>query len=642
MNRIIPKLHWQLLPLMLLVLFTSCSKEIEKFSAEKPYAIELTRVRSYFQATSILDRLTEMKVRAYAVTLRDTGESSNQWFVILSEAEADSQKVKIAIDTLESRYSLTGLKMVDYLSIQDFEIIEEVDQSNEVEKIATETPDLPGNVYDVVRKFPQTNMFNVEKAFIFNFPSDQIPYRKYRSYNNTKLDLPRGISKREVARQASAMAEVIFKDNLYQDQVTIEILKLKKGHKLDEVPRAILTQNSPNQPPVKADNIAWFYAAQILNTGRYIQEVFEKITVEAASPLYGYKVLIEPRKGYVRTYFILVDEAGEYVYFSQSTDKTDEEILGYLAGIGKGEGMFANNEFHNSFFTLPECLGYGDVFLGQNSRLLGWDYARSKGYRNWAKAMVGHTESYMDFYNTDLKRSWSYAAFDILTPEKRSFIYNDMYAKETGGNKESVSVGNQSGFFVRVPFIGMNEINYPNGRYIMAIDGNMSKSKLMERALRFQSGEVLTEEDLCSEYRVVFYAYPPGTKYQKTNGEDAKSAPGHIFVGFYKNNKAIRVRGFSPKGYFDFQSSKLSEEDFLVPASKINFSAKVSKELFDKAINIEKDGYFLGLNDCVSYAADVAEEIGLNTPGTLDGVVSPMGYVRYLRDNNKNLEQPLQ
>ena len=286
-----------------------------------------------------------MGIEAYSVALIDTAEQSNIWYAILSGATNDSLESETWRMELVQNYELEQVKVVCYNNMGIFFVEVDWESVTEVERIKTETPDLPENIFKIAQKFPQSNLFYVQNVFLFNFPRKSIPNKYYQGFNNAKLDLPRGISKREVTKQASALAEVIYKDNLYGDQVTVDIIKLRDGEEIASQPRLILTQNNNGTVPNKADNIAWYYAAQILNTGRYRTEKYEPIEVRASEPLFGYKVLIEPRNDYFRTYFVLADENGEYAVFSQSTDKSDEEILDYLQRVGSGMGCLRTMSF---------------------------------------------------------------------------------------------------------------------------------------------------------------------------------------------------------------------------------------------------------------------------------------------------------
>lgn len=616
-----------ILLMCLITMISGCSLGPIKLSAEQPYAIELTRVRSFYQIDPIIERLTFMEIDAYAVAMIDNEEKSNIWYAILAGASKDSLESENLRQEFIKSHQLKNAKIINFNTSKDFKIETDWESVTEIEKIKAEDPGLPQNIYDIAQKFPQSNLFNVENVFLFNFPGDKIPPLYYTSFNKAKLDLPRGISKREMTRQATALAEVIYKDNLYGDQVTVDILKLRDAETITEKTTIPETEYTTQTLPATPNAVTWFYANQILNTGRYKTEVYEPIKVDAANPLYGYKVMIEPRKDYLRTYFVLTDENGEYVYFSQSTDKSDEEMLEYLKGIGRGKGMFAYNEFHNSFFTMPKCLKSEDVFLGQSSVVLGDWYARSRRYRNWAKAMVGHTQSQMDFYDVVANKPWFYSTFDILTAEKRSFIYNGMYAKDKTRGKKSVAVGKKAGFFIDIPYSRFNELNYSNGRYVMALNGNLSEEKLLERALRFQSDEISSENLPCEEKHFI-------TFWAKNDFTTGRKSPGHAFISLAHedNEKQMTVSdgawGFYPKetgitkeniyNLGEVSGKIVDEIKNATPRDK-GFTLLVSDEEYQKILEIKKQwnqkNYQMTVNDCISFVEEVARAIkGLRVP----------------------------
>ena len=481
------------------LLLWSCGEEVKQFSENEPYGIELARVRSYYHAQNIENRLKEMGIPTYMISLRDEIDESNEWYILMTGAAKDTVAISQLKVELDIKHKLGETKVLNYSQVDEFLTKIESKEIKEVEKIAAEKPDIPDNVYDLMEKFPKNNLFNVENVSLHNFPAKPIARKHLSSFYDAKLDLPRGVKKSIVAKNASSYAEVIFKDNLYGDQVTIDVLKLKSGHDLGQQPRARLIQYKTEELPEIADNIAWYFACLILNTGRYRTEEYEKISVSSFIELYGYKVLIEPRKDYFRTYMILVDASGEFVIFSQSTDKTDVEILAYLEDFGKSRGMLEYSEFHNTFFTIPKCLDDDDIFLGFTSSVLDQSYARSKNYANWAKAMVGHTESSAHFYNTELKKGWVCAAFDLLTPDKKDYIYGDMYTNTKAPGKYPIKVQDRDGFFVEVYW--SNEVNFStNARHVMAIAGfQMSKESLLERAEKFQTGVNSKDKDPCDD-----------------------------------------------------------------------------------------------------------------------------------------------
>jgi hypothetical protein len=178
-------------------------------------------------------------------------------------------------------------------------------------------------------------------------------------------------------------------------------------------------------------------------------------------------------------------------------------MIVYLEGFGRSSGMINYNNFYNSFFTIPKCLEEGDEFIGFSSEVLTNSYAKSKGYTNWATAMVGHTVSKAMFFNSIKKMQWDCAGFDLLTPEKRENIYQGMYANRSSSGKVRLDVKGQLGYYVSASLFGrtiLKEHNFStNGRHIMAIDcQSCRKDEFLARAKKFQTGYDDPDYNPCS------------------------------------------------------------------------------------------------------------------------------------------------
>ena len=75
-----------LLLISILFILFSCnsnSKNIERFSEEKPYAIQITKERSFYQAEKLANRLVEMGLDAYIVQNNDSLKDVGEWYYIL-------------------------------------------------------------------------------------------------------------------------------------------------------------------------------------------------------------------------------------------------------------------------------------------------------------------------------------------------------------------------------------------------------------------------------------------------------------------------------------------------------------------------------------------------------------------------------
>lgn len=477
--------------------FAGCQKEHE-FSEERPLAIEVTWVRSLYHAENIRERLNDKGLPAYVVATDDTVEGG-QWYRILVGAERDSSELAKLTEELRTKHRLDSLNVLDFRHTKDNLAETTLDEarSKEKRKIEAESPKVPQPVYDVITKFPESKMFFVEQMYVFNAPANPAEETMFSGVADMSMDLPRGIDTGLLLNACSAFAEVIYRDNIYQDRVTLDILKLKPDHGLTrQADASALSPGAFDRTP--GDGLSDHFAQRILDTGEYATEEQTDIAVDAFRKLQGRKVVIEPRTGYLRTYLVLVDEAAEYVIFCQSTEKSEEELLAILQQVGQGEGMLGYEEFYNTFFTLPSQPLGDDVFLCFYIDKLGWDYAAQKGYAAWAKEYVGHWAAHAVFYNIPQRGLWTYGLFDLLTAETVAHS-EELYAKEESDTKERVRVYGVDGFFISRWHLDWNrgelyrqprEVNFPKDRYVCMVDNHgrtrLNKDELIARAERFQ------------------------------------------------------------------------------------------------------------------------------------------------------------
>ncbi|MFQ5651879.1 MAG: SPOR domain-containing protein [bacterium] len=474
----------------------TCQKEVEKFTEEKPLAVEVTRARSYYHARDIRDRLQEKGLQPYIVTSSDSTEGG-AWYKVIVGAHADSAAMQAFRDTLKARYGLDSLRLVDYRTIKEHIAEVVVDSVKEEQHIEADRPGVPQKIYDVITKFPKTNMFYVQQMYVLNAPEKDEAPKRFAVSRHLELDLPRGISRHRLMNLTVAFAEAVYEDNIYGDRVTLDILKLKPDHGLDtpQVTKAGFWPVSNASETQLA--IAGFFADLILNTGEYATEEKTEIEVVSFSRLVGYKTVIEPKPGYFRTYLILVDETGEYAIFCQSTDKTEEDLFKVLKLVGTSRGLLEYDEFYNTFFTLPGELDSSDTFVGFYIDKLDWRYAKQKDYEDWAKECVGHWAAQGLFYS-EKKGPWSYGIFDLLTEEKARHE-KTLYSAHESKGKARVSVYGTDGFFVSRRRWKENsfelywhpwEVNFTIKRYVCMVDNIgatwLTRDELVAKAERFQ------------------------------------------------------------------------------------------------------------------------------------------------------------
>ena len=451
-----------------IISFISCT--IKQFDENTPYALEIKEVRSIFKAEDIIKRTNNFGINSYIVAEK---KDDGIWYRILCGAEKNLENIEKYKKTILKKISLNDLRIINFQNLEGNIIENYAQKKKEIKKVKTSKPGLPEKIFDVINKFPDDNNFIVKKFFIINSPDSVKDLKKFRTAYKLKHDLPRGIYLKSLMKKSECIAEVIYEDNLFNDQVTIDIIKLKKQHniKLDNKNTASFFPNSENQL-----KIADYFAELILETGKYSFEDKVKISVSSFQKFNGYKVTIKPskRKEVYRTYFILVSEDLNYVVFSQSTEKTEKEINTIFKTFGKSDGLNSYMEFYNTFYKLPVNLT--DDFICFTTEKITSKYARERRNADWAKKIVGHWNSTAHFYS-DKRRSYVVSFFDLLIENQVDYIYKTLYidAQSKSSKSFEVNVNDKIG----ISFKGKYpvELSYPSGRHII-VTANLNYGKL--------------------------------------------------------------------------------------------------------------------------------------------------------------------
>ena len=441
-----------------------------EFGEDHPHAVQVSEVRSIHHARQMQERLEVMGVQTEVVAVRDE-DGAGLWYKLLAGATDDGGEVRQTRQQLESAHQLVGLELVNWHSIASQVIDRELLGTAEQAQVLANPPQVGSDVVEVVQRYPYSNVFNVERLTVYLSPEDPEMTWRYSSFHEVVgSDLPRGTSRVQILRQTLAWSEAILTDNLYGDRVTLNVLKLKPDHGIE-------------------GDIADHYSERILDTGRYATERVEPFEVHGTERLVGNKVTIEPRSGHFRVYVILVDPTARWVYFSQSTEKSDTELKEVLALIGRSNGMFEYSEFYNTFHTVPDVREAGDDFLGFNMDRLRSAYARNKGNKQWAKQCVGHWSANGFFYNGETG-PWSFGIFDLLTSEAAEATH-DLYGATTTGPKP-IEVYGTSGWAVSEQrwnkrtyktYAWPSEVNFRQGRYICMVNNTQESGWLKQDGL---------------------------------------------------------------------------------------------------------------------------------------------------------------
>ncbi len=492
----------------LFAICVSCSNEVERqietISTEKPFTVQITKERSYYQAQKVQERLLKLDIDAYLIATQDSVE--REWYNVMSGAFVDSISSANYIHTLDSTYNLKKCRIVNARLLADtFSIIvPDATKKHKVEehkRIEANKPNVPKDVLDATGKFPDNNTFFLERINILNLAE---PKSLSEALENVKMDMPRGITLWKLSKFCNSISEVQYQDNLFEDNVTISIMKVKSDYDLNT--DMIFEKYAIEKPKenIRSFALALEFSEDILNSGNYDNEHLKEIKISAFKPLTGYKVGLTSNNGVYRSYYVLSDSDCEYLIIAQSVKKTEVEMQEILTEVGKSDGLNDYDEFYNSFYVLPDNPEDEDIFLGYSIDKLSWRYAKEKGYTNWSKTMVGHWNVNGYFWNIK-KGFWTLGLFDLLTPSSQSHIYGNLYSGHKSYNKTQTNVYGVNGYFVdtKIGWYNSLELNFGIGRYVFAINSEyLKRNDMLIRAEKMQfkkGGYAKTENEKPNE-----------------------------------------------------------------------------------------------------------------------------------------------
>ena len=468
---------------MLFVLFGCTEKQV---STEFPYTVQIKQIRSYYKALDIEQRLEGMGVSTYIIS---EATEDGDWYRIVSGAEkslADIQELKAKI---QNKIEVDNLEIINYQTIESNVIVDFKQDLKEKKRITSVKPDLPEKIFNIIDKFPSSGSFIVKSFFIVNCPDSVKDMRDFREGYKVKHDLPRGVFMKALMKRSECIAEVIYEDNLFEDQITIDIIQLKKNHGIEVLDHNQMASMFPVKSNSQQHDIANYFAELILATDNYSFEDKVEISISSYQNFSGYKVTLKPskRKEIYRTYFVLVSKDLRHLVFSQSTEKTEDEIIEIIEHLGSGEGLNSYDEFYNTFYTLPRTIE--DQFICFVTEKLTSKYARERNNAPWARKIVGHWTTSAHFYSED-KRSYAIAMFDLLYESQVDYIYKTLYIDDQKSSSRSfeVDILGKTG----VSFTGKypTELSFPGGRHVIVTangsNGKMKKDDLVRVAESMQ------------------------------------------------------------------------------------------------------------------------------------------------------------
>lgn len=460
------------------------NRAVESFSDDKPLALRIRRERSFFQAEKISKRLLRMGVDSYIV--RDSTAEDGVWYVVAYGAFSSVDSLEASRVRLDTVFHLVA----DAVDVSSFDSLSRVPvrsvrKSEEVRRIDANAPNVPSVVSDVVKKYPQSDNFQIKSLAVLSLDGEGVGYAQ-----NLSIDMPRGVSLSKLRKEGCrSLASAVLRDNLYDDIVSLQVVRAPERMEVNPASVVPLPDCSPSCLVMR--NLASEIADLILASGNYDSPIKETYAVRCFySLLTGYHVAFA-EKGGVRSYYILADEAGDYLYIAQCGRADDREVVELVASIGSSDvGLAGYDEFYNTFYLLADEGCDGDRFVGYGIEKLGRSYARSKGNAAWARRMVGCWTANFFFVN-ESKGAWAFSVFDLVSSGRQRVIYNDLYMSRFGASDRRTIYG-LDGVAVRGFFGILSEVNFGVKRYVVALNGDVGYTErdliMRAEALQFECG----------------------------------------------------------------------------------------------------------------------------------------------------------
>ena len=455
-----------------------------------PFGLLVKKLRSYHQALPIVERLREMGLPAYTLKNKDDG---GWWYYVMAQSVLDS----VAADTVRAQLVARGIfEEVAIINVEGLDTAARVDlvegEIVERKRIVAEEPDVPEVVMDIVEKFPVSQAFDLESGLILGRPQvKDRDYMKFREKRRFGHHLPKGITIDRMLEDHLSFAEVVYSDNLNEDEV---VMMIGRREMLEDYTFSFFSVGG-------FDPYEWTERyVKLMKKARGVRVVEEqRVEVRSFVVLKGYLLVEESKDGERTTHVFLADESGQYLVMAQSEDQTYGEMEGLLRQVGKKEGLKDYDSFYNTFWVFPNLNIKGDLFFGYEFERLDWDYARSKGYSDWSKEMVGHYSARAYMHNKK-RGMWTFSLFDLVSEEKQEYVYGTLYSGGERNRLERTMVRDVEANVVsqvlkRRKFI--DEVNFPKGRFVVAVDNSdysdLNLKELVQRAeilQVFESGDL--------------------------------------------------------------------------------------------------------------------------------------------------------
>lgn len=405
-------------------------------SDEKPYSVQVGSYKEESPAKRDQERLQAQNIDAYILKTYDDDT------YISFDLHAGAFKTKEETEQLQKELEdigIKGTKLSDYEDIKDS--IEKFNNLADNTNISygegvTEIPDIfSEEVKNLIAEFPINPNFQIETIEILDIEN-------INKTENPDFDFSNELSLINNFDNVSAISKAVYKDDLYNKTITVRIFSGTEN-RFARIKNDFLPKDGE-----QAYQVDFWAKTQIFNCYFYKQDGIFKLlgTTKDENKLIS----------------------------MEASNFSNEEFVALLGDMTNDSNLLVYPEVRKNLLTLPKKSSTSKRdFVYFKLEQIGDEYARERGYVNWARAIDGHWEASSSFLQDGKKISTGFFDLDYNYNSKQvhaQFMeeHENALINENNHPSEIFSV---KGWYVGTrPLNPSNELSFSKDSYIIAIN----------------------------------------------------------------------------------------------------------------------------------------------------------------------------
>lgn len=440
-------------------LFFGC--ETKKFSEENPFAVMAKKYRNPLDAKLAKERLEDMGLDPYLVYFEI--EEEGRWHgVFLGAFPTLESMMKGKID-YEDNQGLMQIERINFNQISGNFIDFDYDD------LEWEVPEdfalpIPANSQQILKLLPSQGNLQLQKLMVMDNGENSV--NGIESVLEMKFDLPRGISPTQIFKSATAIAEAHYIDELAEQNLVLQAIKLKENH-------------------VFGDEIVQFFTKSILGTREYKMEESKPIV---ANNWEGVVASLSPKQGQKINYITLVNPQKTWVVFVQAREKffPINQLENFCKQLNAENSSLEYHHLYKSLQKLPQTKS--DTLRAFMVETI----AETK--QNYKLRRRGNVESSFVFENLP-NEFWVAKSVALSDVENAKTLFQKGYLEAKRTVSDTLEIGGEKALLVeerrrdksnRNYIKQANELQWQAGTRILVIDnkttGWLTPEEMKERA----------------------------------------------------------------------------------------------------------------------------------------------------------------